>query len=450
MQKFYRYGIAADKKVFEASPSFVDGLVIPGHLAVDQPSLGAFIRKLKKPYVVDPMTFAFALDEAELLNEQGDDLKRSYRKLVKAIVWPAKTDFARGARVRPQLFPGTGAARRDAIDAFVKSVLAVQDRSATDQQDLDDLNKLAKMMKKTGKPLAIDPDEMASRRPPAFKIAPYFFFDAQADPWFKLNREFLESAKRLEPDGQVYAVVAIGAQVLGSSGFEWIREEYKAADGYVVWVDGFWEYTQSADALVKLRALYNTLNAGGKPVFSLYGSIFQSFLAEDGLVAFSSGLGYGDSKSRVSATGGLPAPRYFTPRLFQNLVREDLLPYLQSMQDVACVCDICSGLKKNLDLKLAGWPEKFLTPTFFPRPGPPGSPTFASGEQQQALRTHFIQCMGNEMQRLSSLEGNELARELVAQHQRIDQRNRVFARHYAGHLLRWAQALAPPEKVSAQ
>lgn len=436
-KRYYRYGVAADKKIFEANPDALDGLVIPAHLACDQKSLSAFLGKMKKPYFVDPMTFAFSLAGTELTSESGE-LKRSYKKLRDAIKWPSAINFENGARLPASYLFDAEKAAAGASDAFVKSILDLQSTLSRDPE----VDKLLKLMQDSGEDIGDAASAIDKDNEPAFKLPPYFYFESYADPWLATTVDAFERAKRLETDAPVYAVVMTSPSFLQAGEFGQLLELLPNADGFVIWIDDFWEISQPSSTLIQLRRLVKTLSAGGeRPIVSLYGGMFQSFLATDGLTAFASGLGYSDSKARVTASGGLPAPRYFVPGLFQNLVREELGPYLQGAGNVECGCSVCKSMKTKVNTSMSGWQEAFLNAGYFPKPTP-GKRSYADGDNQARLKTHFLLSFSSETKKYDGLLPAQIATDLRARYEAVKGQNPVFAKVRASHLLKWADALS--------
>lgn len=452
IRRFFRYGIAAEKKIFEAHPGAYDGLVIPAHLACDQRSLATFVRKLNKPYFVDPMTFSFAVEDNDFTTESGE-LKRSYRKLTEAIQWPVAIDFSTPHRLTAQAVAAVIARSPERWNSFVRSILDLQDKLTKDPQEEAEIKKLLKIMEESGQELDFDPAQMLTASSPEWLVPPYFFFDSYEDPWYNINKEAARTARVLEPDEPIYACIAASKDWLSTADFTIIVSDFRHADGFVVWIDEFWEFGQAPEMLTRLRLLVKLLSQGGsKGVFLLYSNMFGTFLAEDGLTGYSSGLGYGDNKARLSATGGLPAPRYFVPGLYQNLVREELVPFLRSFGSVACDCDVCRERKRDLNLQLVNWPDTFVDKGLFPRPVR-NQRSYPDGENQLALKTHFLLTSRHEAERYAGLSGSEIAAALRETLSRINVADPVFARSKAAHLRRWALALDAeiivPDRVEA-
>lgn len=440
VDKFYRYGIAADKKVFETHPAALDGIVIPAHLACDQPSLSTFVRSLGKQYFVDPMTFGFALPEADM-NSANGALKRSYRKLVEAIQWPRAVDFSSGERLEPWDFTQGGPQPTQMVVSFVESVLEVQSRLAKDQKEMKELAKLAKLMAESGEDLeGFNPEAMANEFPPSVLLSPYFFFEGYASPWYEVNVRLYQIASGLAQTA-VYPVIAIDSQFLVNGRFDRLIQDFGQAPGFVLWVGDFREAVQSTTQLAQLRKLVKALSGdGARPVISLYAGMFQAFLESDGMTAVSSGLGYSESKASIVAAGGLPAPRYFVPEVFQNLVREDFTPLLKSLGRIACQCVVCHEAKRACDFGRPGWEDRFMFSGFFPQPRA-GARSYADGENQWNLRRHFLLCFAQEVRNFGGLAPAAIAKKLRDSHGEIEQANPLYARTRAAHLLRWAEAL---------
>lgn len=440
VRRFFRYGVAAEKKIFEANSTAFDGLVIPAHLACDQRSLATFVRKLNKPYFVDPMTFSFAVQDNDFTAENGE-LKRSYRKLTESIEWPIEIDFSTSQRLAAPAVSAVIVQSPQRWSAFVRSILDLQKKLTKDPEEEKEIKKLLKLIEETGQELDFDPEQMETESSPAWLVPPYFFFDNYADPWYDINNDAFRTARGMEPEQALYACIAAGKDWLSTAAFTKVVQDFAQADGFVVWIDEFWEFGQSPEMLTRLRLLVKTLSQGGsKGVFLLYSNMFGTFLADDGLTGYSSGLGYGDNKARLSATGGLPAPRYFVPGLYQNLVREELVPFLRSFGSVACDCEICRERKRDLNLQHVNWPDTFVDKGLFPRPVREKR-SYADGENQLALKTHFLLTSRRETEKYAGLTGPEIAKKLRDTLASVTAADPVFARSKAAHLRRWALAL---------
>lgn len=349
---FYRLGPTKEKELFKRHRDTYDGVVIPAHIASYYNKFcSEFVGSLGKPYFIDPMTYIFANDPAQLKRFVKDkdtgrtkrdasgrkkkgDVKRSYLKLIeqdyKGLI---KMAVHKDRRLLPSDFTDAVAMRQ-----FVQNVLDFQrERLAAIP---DKYRKYEKYAKRAGRPMS------TSGNLPMCLVAPYFpTTTLHSHGWHATNLLLVQQAKEMAGELPVFAVILANPQVLAQH-VEQIAADYSevGADGFLLWPDGF-ESNQDATAL---RAVFNSvteLSKDGKPVILMYGDAFSLALHYAGLSGFVCGICYGERKlstQDIDVEGAIP-PRYYIRRLKKKFVIETELRRIpiDEKPDLACDCDIC-------------------------------------------------------------------------------------------------------------
>lgn len=349
---FYRLGPSKEKELFKRHRDTYDGVVIPAHIASYYNKFcSEFIGSLGKPYFIDPMTYIFANDPAQLKRFVKDketgrtkrdssgqkkkgDIKRSYSKLIEedyqGIVQNAVNDDR-------QLAP------RDFADAyllnqFVQKVLEFQKTRLAAIPD--------KYKKYEKYILLADKSISTQGNMPMCLVAPYFPTNTlHPRGWYSTNLKFIAQAKKQANGLPVFAVLLADTNILASHAQQIAKDYIEAGtDGFLLWPDGF----SSDQDVTKLQAVFNAveiLSRDGKPVIMMYGDAFSLALYYAGLAGFSCGICYGEKKlstQDVDVEGTIP-PRYYIQRLKKKVVIETEAKRIQITKypDLICECDIC-------------------------------------------------------------------------------------------------------------
>jgi len=349
---FYRLGPTKEKELFKRHRATYDGLVIPAHIASYYHKFcSEFVGSLGKPYFIDPMTYIFANDPAQLKRFVKDketgrtkrdasgrrrkgDVKRSYSKLIEqhyqGVVQTAVEDD------RP-LVPGD-LADADVLTHFVESILEFQTTRLAEIPDK--YRKYEKYAKRAGKPMS------AAGNPPMCLVAPYFATRTlHSRGWHATNLQLVQQAKAMASNLPVFAVILAEPQVLAHD-VKQIVADYSTtgADGFLLWADGFSSDKDTAGLQVVFNAV-EMLSEDGKPVILMYGDAFSLALHYAGLTGFACGICYGEKKlstQDMDVEGAIP-PRYYIQRLKKKVVIETEARRIRIEQypDLVCSCEIC-------------------------------------------------------------------------------------------------------------
>lgn len=345
-------------------------MIVPAHIASYYTKFCAeFVGSLRKPYLIDPMTYLFAGDPALLKRFVKDrttgrtkrdrsgrkrkgDLKRSYLKLIEqeygGFFEPVIAD---NRPVAPSDFKNS-----NAVDEFVGRVVDFQ------------TNRLASLpdkYKKYAKYVAAKGEEGAvSSNPPMCVVPPYFAIDGSKwTEWLDINTDLASRTKAVS-DQPVFPIILANASTLSLNATTIIARYTEAEpDGFFLWVDGF----SSDQDVAALRAVFefvSRLSKLGKPVLLLYGDAFSLALHFAGLKGFACGICYAEKKlssQDVDVEGMIP-PRYYVSLLKRKYQIEtearriDLTQY----DDLRCACEICQRKPDPADLDDAESREHFM------------------------------------------------------------------------------------------
>lgn len=427
IQKYYRYGIAAEKTLLVDNDDTYHGLVFPAHLAVDQEaSLPVFVKKADKPYFVDPMTYVFGFDTSMVATSTGDELRRSWEKMFERHqhAFPAtiaQEEFLHGSRLRPSDFRAQEGWDEESLAAFANASLEIQRGLTTEDPALDRYQELAEA---EGQTLSIS----NLTRQPEFLVAPYFFWRSRQDPWYDVAIKLAETTASLEEDENVAAVLAMDRAVLqGEDDFGELASDFGDVDGFLVWVDGFSGYTASSEELRQYRDLTDSLSSGGKFVISLYGSFLCGILSKFGMTGYSSGICYGQRKAKDTSGGGVIPSRYFDPMSYTKLTKPDFEAFLSQLGP-RCDCEVCEMARDSSDSRgYFGFMETFFTP---------------SGEADESLlKTHYMKSLHGELRQAAEMDPGGLEETLEAKQQELEEEHRIFFTQEAQHLERWTDLL---------
>lgn len=348
---FYRLGPTKEKELFKRHRETYDGVVVPAHIASYYSTFcSEFIGSLGKPYFIDPMTYIFANDPAQLKRFVKDkkgrtkrdasgrkkkgDVKRSYSKLIEKVY---KGVVKTAVDADRSLVPGDFA-DADGMRQFVQNVLDFQRTRLAAIPDK--YKKYEKYARRAGKSMS------TSGNPPMCLVAPYFpTTTLGSQGWHATNLQLVQQAKTIAGGLPVFAMILVDLQVL-AQGVKQIAADYSAAgaDGLLLWPDGFFSDQNPAVLRVVFDAVAE-LSKVGKPVILMYGGAFSLALHYAGLSGFACGICYGERKlstEDMDMEGAIP-PRYYVRRLKKKFVIEPEAMRIQIDQypDLACNCTIC-------------------------------------------------------------------------------------------------------------
>jgi hypothetical protein len=387
--RFYRYDFAVTQIFTDQSlSSRYYGISISAHLLSYTPtSVIQLLNETKKPFFIDPMTFAFARDLQNI--SRNGPIRRSYKKLMDDYGSPFSGCDC-GINLMPSKFKKSDGTIDDLLIADVcKRVLGYQQnkcRASTGFAKYD------KLLKKKG--ITLQPAL------PAFLVAPYFFASRYGSEWYEISLRFAEQAKYQKGNAELYPVICISQDVLfDETQVSNIVKDYEGFDGYLIWLDDLDEENLASDEICNLKLLISGLSAYGKPVYSLYGGYLCDLLSKFGLTGYSSGICYGEKRS-VDAQGGGAGNRYYMPTVHVK-ISEDLANAFfaesNKNKNLMCNCPTCSNIRNTLSSSLSSREYADL---------------FFSQMDFLDFRRHFINVKFQEMMDLSKMNKDEVAASL--------------------------------------
>lgn len=332
-----RYGTNAEQKYIEQIKNTFDLLAFNGNMLAYTPgAIAGFIMmyvltsKRSKGYFIDPITHAFQHDVMTIsTHDEKEDvykIKKSVVRLIEAYGEPIISNLKNHVSVSPSHF-NTSEVKR----SFCKNVLDFQ---------------LNTVMNELGKKDYIDYISKASldisRLRPCFVIAPYFYLTTRPTElrWLPLNCEFLELAKSLTSDQEVYAQLVVSKEILTNSDFRKnILDSYIKVnpDGVLLWIDKFDDHDATISELNGFVEIIKQFNKNGIPIYNLYGGFFSTILTsfKDELGFELNGVGhaleYGESRAVVPVGGGIPTNKYYYYPLHNRLDYKDASNILKTL-----------------------------------------------------------------------------------------------------------------------
>jgi hypothetical protein len=324
-QLFYRLGLTREQNLFREHPASYSGICIrANYLAYFQKFTLGLLLELAKPFFIDPVTYIFAREPAQILNDDGN-VKSSYEKLGQHYGEPVVAALGR-VRITQAEF-NDPAVRQ----GFAERVISYQRVQALQLPE-----KYQRYQRFLG----------ASQMQPSFLLPPYFYLESLDDGWAEINTDLAARAAAFA-EQPVYPVVFLSRTLLSTEGsIERIADLYdhEAYGGFFVWVEDVHGVWSDISTLRAYRRLVQGLAALGKPVFALYGDYFSILLWYDGLIGFCSGICYSERKEvdPPAIEGSIP-DRYYVRRLKYKAQLDTTIQRLDigQYEDLACKCGIC-------------------------------------------------------------------------------------------------------------
>lgn len=338
-QYILRMGSHAERSYIEWVKPLFDVLLLNANLVEGTPAASlSLVEALdEKPYLIDPINYAFALPVAYLQSskinkrtgQETISTKRTFQKLAERYGEP----FTEAVGNRP-LVPGDffdGTIRKKAVH----SILEYQRQRLEEEQP------------QSG-PLRILGDSIQ----PKALIIPYFFTDKSLT-WHQTNIELISDAVALKPDLPLYAVVLIDRTLLQD--LETLLGATKAycatkVDGFFIWISDQIEQSMGGQEVSNFVKFVQELCSDGRPTYNMYGGYLSALLSKFGLSGLSHGVGYGEHRHVIPVVGGgVPQAKYYFPPLHKAFMFADIqmtiahLSHEKYYSDV-CNCPICHSV----------------------------------------------------------------------------------------------------------
>jgi hypothetical protein len=333
-----RMGSHAERFYFEWASPLYDALILNANLVEGTPAAClSLIEKLSdKPYVIDPVSHAFALPVSYIQStkinrrtgEEEVSTKRTFQKLAERYGEPFTN--AVGDDPRP-LTP------EDFTNALIRQHAV--GRILTYEKD-----RLMEEQPQSG-PLRAAAGDVR----PKVLIIPYFFIDS-ARAWHSTNIDMINDAVALEMELPTYAVVLIDRAILQDSGtLKNIAQDYcdTKADGYFIWVSDQTEHEMGIQEVKSFIQFVKMLCSDGRPIYNMYGGYLSALLSAFGMTGFCHGAGYGEHRNVVPVLGGgVPPAKYYFPPLHQIFVFTEAQTILATLSteeyyNNICNCPVC-------------------------------------------------------------------------------------------------------------
>jgi hypothetical protein len=362
--RYYRYGVASEKNLFDQATMHVDGFVLPAQLVVDQQrSLGSWLAG--KDFCVDPMTHVWFSSECDLENSERGGFKRSYGKL-KSAYGPLFSGIDN---------PKTKIASEIGLDKlnphhrdFEESIVRIVDfqLNFVGQIIADaEIEMYEKLLQELDE--GLDVASPVSRRVPPTRprriILPYVYFRDYGTDEYRLNGTIWDYGGNCVTDGvPLYSLIATDDPLLD---WDVIADDMKGkVKGVVLWFSDIDETNATIDQLVALRRACMTLSGKGFDVCIHSGGAFAMGLGFDGVKDVAGGVTYGDRRAPNLVEGGPVPQRYFVPQLLRVLPMGETKFAVKKL-GFDCENPCCSSLQHDLGL--------FMSATF------PGNPATSWG-----------------------------------------------------------------------
>lgn len=403
-----RLGTHAEKDYLLRATDWYSEVLINANLLEGTASATSFfafdLAGRNRPFFVDPVTYAFALDEAYMKSKdvRGQwNFKRTFLNLAKRY---GLTDESSDQihRLDAQTLSEDDAFRR----SFCQSVLGYQH------------GKIRETLEEDADFIANEIPEMA----PARLIAPYFFLSDSA--WISLGADLVRVSSevaREQFECGVWALICFDGLLLDQEDvIDTICDHYAdlPCDGYGLWFTGFDERRATRSQIAGLVRLVRRLKER-KPdadIIDMYGGYFAALLRPVGISGISHGVGYGERRDIVPVVGGgLPPAKYYLPPVHDQIHIHDLVPLavnlsVQDFQNQICRCVICQGL---LQTDVQSLLDQFLETVRRPTRG--GYRDYPSSTVYRLTKFHFMHNRHMELRDLAeATDLQELADALVA------------------------------------
>lgn len=373
-----------DKLIYaQIPPDLADGFVVNANLIEHSPaSVAAFLDKLERPFIVDPMSYRFERIAWHTRDRDGAiENKRNYGRL-----WQRYSDGVDGLTGDPLSDRGArGITSEQAVLRYCANVVEFQDRRLRAEW-VDDGAQYVVMDRLFGFQLA-----------PVAYVAPYVVV-GEGDPTSDIDTLVtLASATASLGRPPVAAVVPLLPHVLAD--IDCVRRlatgiATSRVQSALVWAVGVsaFELADEPELFTGLAVLIRGLRDAGLESGLLYGGFFSALLRGFGATGFSHALMYGESRD-LEPTAGRPPMRFYVPPLhgfFPYAVAQDFVSRISRDDYLStfCDCELCQALIDNGSLG-----------SFFETYVPAGSKRpFPTPAALDLNRFHYLLARGRELE----------------------------------------------------
>lgn len=428
-----RMGSHAERFYFEWASPLYNVLILNANLVEGTPAAClSLIEKLNdKPYVIDPVSYAFALSvnyiQSTKINRRTQEeevhTKRTFQKLAECYGEPFTN--AVGDDPKP-LTPGNftnASTRQHAVE-----------RVLTYEKD-----RLMEEQPQSG-PFRLTAGDVR----PKVLIIPYFFIDSTS-AWHSTNIDMINDAVALKTGLPTYAVVLIDRAILQDSNtLKSIAQAYcdTKADGYFIWVSDQKEHEVGIQEVKNFIQFVKMLCSDGRPIYNMYGGYLSALLSAFGMTGFCHGVGYGEHRNVVPVLGGsVPPAKYYFPPLHQTFMFTEAQTILATLSteeyyNNICNCPVCrSVIGNNFQSNFQQYGE-----TEFKKLGKWGQEVYIqSANSVRICRGHYLAARSIEIQQAR----NSNPADLVSQLREAEERYRHSSGlPPTGYLHAWSEGIS--------
>lgn len=431
MKNYYRIGVTNEGSLLFENPSTFHGVIIGANFAALYKNwLSTFLKKLKKPYFLDPRTEVFGR-ELSLIQKDGY-FRSSFEKLINHFDNVAKNKYfsnkLKQGKLSPDDFIISSKPKRwnqKLINILVNGTLALQDEIL----NLDS-NSNKKSIKKYMKILEELDDIDDNLNKVEYLVAPYFYFPNTYSPWFEINGKLLEATIR-KSKKDVFCVLCFDKEIMNNpTEIQKILTRFKKASGFLIWINNFYEIKAEEDELIDYINFIKKLEKTGKPIINLYGSYFSLLISKKiDFGGYSRGIALGEGRDvDLPATGGGTPNRYYLKIIHNFVVEETIIKVLGRNPTFRCTCKICKPLVEEIIRKFKPTNNVELAMIFFKQMKP------------QMFKTHFMQVHKSEIDHIL-LENPNIVSELSNEIKEVDIKRLRELDIRIIHLTRWLNSI---------
>jgi len=325
-------GSHAERFYFEWARTLYDAMVLNANLVEGTPAacLSLVETLADKPYVIDPVSYAFALPAGYLQSTRVDkrtgnevtSTKRTFQKLAGRYGEP----FADVVGTRP-LTPDDFSDPTTRQNAVERILSYQKDRLEEEQPESGPLRMPSAAVR------------------PRLLVIPYFFIN-RALTWYPTNLDLVNDAVQLRVGLPCYAMVLVDRALLQDlNALKDVAAGYcsSGVDGFFVWISDQVEQEMGRLDVSNFVQFVRMLCSDGRPIYNMYGGYLSAILSKFGLTGFCHGVGYGEHRSVVPVLGGgVPPAKYYFPPLHRAFVFADIQSVIANLSTAQYYAEICS------------------------------------------------------------------------------------------------------------
>lgn len=434
-ERILRLGTLGEKQYFEHEDLY-DTIMLNANLVEGFTAgvAGFLLGHSAKNYIIDPMTYAFALPVA-------------------AVSKVVRVNGQRRLETKPTL--ARLASNYGALVSANVGIRPIGPKDLSSEGTIEELCERTLAYQVEYLEEGLEPDAKKYTKPgllrPSALVSPYFRFSVNTlDVWWPCNRDLITCAASLETELDVpkLAMICLDRQLLDSDQVKKWLPKYSAldVDGYCLWVSDFSEDEATPEEVKSLVEAINVLSGGGERICcKVYGGYLSALLWHHGLSGFSYGPGYGESRHVSPVGGGLPLPKFYLPDLHQRLdalVVAAILKDRDTAADFAadiCSCEQCTKSIKGraLDDFQAHYLETDTT-TVRPRDRAEYEQAYATQATRVNSTLHYLCVRSREVETVAQSTLDDLKLQLREEADRFELRLGLDA---VAHLRVWAENL---------